>query len=265
MLLRVSFNLYMLLLALLAISVPMPVAATNSDTAKESRWAEQVVDGLLDGEALWMIDDSGHEFLGVLTKGDRSSGRAVVLLHGIGVHPNWPDVIYPLRVGLLGQNITTLSLQMPILENGADPREYALLIPEVPGRINAALDYLDDEGYRNVTLVAHSLGASMAVYYLSHSDSSAVTSLVVIGMGPGINGAENIDALKQVKVSVLDLYGSEDLEHVLDSVERRAAAGSKGSAPKYQQVKVPAADHFFQGHEDALVQQVVEWLEAQRN
>lgn len=263
--LKAFLKINLLLLALVSSSVLMPVAATNSDTAKESRWAEQVIDGLLDGDELWMIDDSGHEFLGVLTEGERSSGRAVVLLHGVGVHPNWPDVIYPLRVGLLEQNITTLSLQMPILANDADIREYTLLIPEVPGRIDAALDYLDDQGYRDVTLVAHSLGASMAVYYLSHSDNATVTSLVIIGMGPGITGTENLEALGQIKVPVLDLYGSEDLEQVLNSVERRATAGSKGAAPKYQQVEVPAAGHFFQGHEDALVQQVVEWLETRRD
>jgi pimeloyl-ACP methyl ester carboxylesterase len=265
--LKVSFKINLLLLALLSASMLLPVAATNSDTAKESRWAEQVIDGLLDGDEVWLIEDSGHEFLGILTEGDRSSGRAVVLLHGVGVHPNWPDVIYPLRVGLLEQNITTLSLQMPILANEADPREYLLLMPEVPGRIEAALDYLDDEGYQDVTLVAHSLGATMAVYYMAQTDSNAVTSLVVIGMGPGITatGAENLNALEQqVNVPVLDLYGSEDLEHVLNSAERRAAAGSGGSVPMYRQTKVNGANHFFQGHEDALVWQVVEWLEAQR-
>ena len=268
MLLKVSFKLNLLVLALLLTSALVPVAATNSDTAKERRWAEQVIDGLLDGDDVWLIDDSGHEFLGILTEGDRSSGHAVVLLHGVGVHPNWPDVIYPLRAGLLEQHITTLSLQMPILENEADPREYVLLIPEVSGRIDAALDYLDDEGYRDITLVGHSLGASMAVYYLSHSDTDAVTSLVVIGMGPGIaaTGSENLSALEQqVKVPVLDLYGSADLEHVLNSVELRATAGNRGSVPKYQQTKVNGANHFFQGHEDALVQQVVEWLEARQN
>jgi pimeloyl-ACP methyl ester carboxylesterase len=263
--LKVPFRINLLTLALLMMSALVPVAATNSDTAKESRWAEQVIDGLLDGNEVWLIDDSGHEFLGIFTEGDRSSGRAVVLLHGIGVHPNWPDVIYPLRVGLLEQNITTLSLQMPILANDADPREYALLIPEVPGRIEAALDYLDNEGYRDVTLVAHSLGATMAVYYMALTDSNAVTSLVIIGIGPGITGAENINALGQVKVSVLDLYGSEDLEQVLNSVELRAAAGNSGSVPKYRQTRISGANHFFQEQEDALVQQVVEWLEAQRN
>ena len=116
MLLKVSFKLNLLVLALLLTSALVPVAATNSDTAKERRWAEQVIDGLLDGDDVWLIDDSGHEFLGILTEGDRSSGHAVVLLHGVGVHPNWPDVIYPLRAGLLERHITTLSLQMPILE-----------------------------------------------------------------------------------------------------------------------------------------------------
>lgn len=262
---RVSFKITALLLALLTASSLMPVAATNSDTAKESRWAEQVIDGLLDGEEAWLIDDSGHEFLGILTEGDRSSGEAVILIHGIGVHPNWPDVIYPLRVGLLEQNITTLSLQMPILANDADPREYAILFAEVPGRIDAALDYLDDAGYRKVTLVAHSMGAGMATYYMSQSDNSAVTSLVIIGMSPGIAGKQNIDALAKVKVPVLDLYGSQDLEPVLNSVELRAAAGNKGAAREFKQSRVDGAGHFFQGHEEALVQQVIDWLEAQRN
>ena len=134
------------LLVLMTVLTLTPVNATNSDVAKESRWAEQVIDGLLDGDEYWLIDDTGHEFLSILTEGDKSSGRAVVLVHGIGVHPNWPDVIYPLRAGLLEQGITTLSLQMPILANDADEREYGLLFPEVPGRFEAALDYLHRRG-----------------------------------------------------------------------------------------------------------------------
>ena len=262
---RMTFKISALLLALLAISSLAAVAATNSDTAKESRWAEQVIDGLLDGDEVWLIDDSGHEFLGILTEGDRSAGEAVILIHGIGVHPNWPDVIYPLRAGLLEQNITTLSIQMPILANDADPREYDILFAEVPGRIDTALDYLDDAGYRKVTLVAHSMGAGMATYYMAQNNNSAVTSLVIIGMSPGITGTRNIDALAKVRVPVLDLYGSQDLEPVLDSVGLRAAAGGKGASGKYQQTSVDGAGHFFQGHEDALVQQVIDWLEAEHD
>lgn len=106
------------LLCLLVVLTP-PATASSSDIAKERRWAEQVEDGLLDGDVVWLDDGKGHEFLGVLTEGDADSGRAVLLVHGIGVHPNWPDVIYPLRAGLLEAGITSLSIQMPILANEA--------------------------------------------------------------------------------------------------------------------------------------------------
>jgi pimeloyl-ACP methyl ester carboxylesterase len=186
-------------------------------------------------------------------------------VHGIGVHPNWPDVIYPLRAGLLEHGITTLSLQMPILANDADEREYDLLFPEVPGRFDTAIDYLDDYGYENITIVAHSMGASMATYYLSSGDANSVDSLVIIGMDEGSAFSSNLEALAKLKVSTLDLYGSNDLEPVLDSAEQRAVAGSRQSGHRYLQVRVDGANHFFQGHEEALVQQVIDWIEAQRD
>ncbi len=262
---RKTFPAALLLLAGLTASLFTSASATNSDTAKERRWAEQVVDSLLDGDEAWLIDDLGHEFLGIFTEGDADSGHAVILMHGIGVHPNWPDVIYPLRVGLLEEEITSLSIQMPILANEADPREYQLLFAEVGGRIEAALDYLGDAGYRKVTLVAHSMGSSMAVFYLSQADPEGVGSLVVIGMNPGITGSENITALKKIKLPVFDLYGSEDLEPVLESAESRAAAGNSGSIPEYRQTRVSGANHFFQGHEEELLRQVLEWLQAHAN
>jgi len=261
----ISIKSRYLLVALLLAALSMPAGATGSDTAKESRWAEQVIDGLLDGDELWMTDDSGHEFLGIVTEGDKNSERAVILVHGIGVHPNWPDVIYPLRAGLLEREITTLSLQMPILANDADEKEYGLLFPEVPGRFEAALDYLDDNGYKKVTIVAHSMGASMATYYLSQNDPGEIESLVIIGMGTGGAFPENVSALAKVKVPILDLYGSEDLEHVVYSVKQRAASGTKQPGPQYLQLRVDGANHFFQGHEDALLRHVIEWLEARQN
>ena len=84
MMLKTFFKSGFVLFSLLAVSALTPVNATNSDVAKESRWAEQVIDGLLDGDEHWLIDDIGHKFLSILTEGDKSSGRAVVLVHGVG-------------------------------------------------------------------------------------------------------------------------------------------------------------------------------------
>ncbi len=241
-----------------------PAQATKSDVAKERRWAEQVIDGLLDGDEIWLSDPGGHEFLGILTEGDTDSGRAVILAHGIGVHPNWPDVIYPLREAFLENEITSLSIQMPILRNEAEDAEYRELYPEVPGRLQAAVDYLKDAGYARVDIVGHSLGARMAVYYLARESTVGVNSAVLIGMGNSSTGSwpESIDALARLRVPVLDLYGGKDLDAVLSTVQDRASSGKKNPSGIYRQVRVEEANHFFQGHEGELKKTVLDWLQS---
>ncbi len=252
-----------LALLLLVLSLATPALATRSDVAKEKRWAEQVIDGLLDGDELWLRDPGGHEFLGILTEGDSDSGRAVILMHGIGVHPNWPDVIYPLREALLEAEITSLSIQMPILANEAEEPEYEPLFAEVPARIDAAIANLAAAGYRDIALVGHSMGASMLSYYLSRKPDSKVGSAVLIGMGQGRAFTDNIGVLETINLPLLDLYGSEDLDSVLESAGSRNTSGKKGGGSNFTQIMVDGANHFFQGSESALQQQVLDWL-AQR-
>ena len=84
-----------------------------SDLAKEKRWADQVVDAILDGEAIW-LNDGKSEFLGIYTEAEENKDRAVIVIHGTGIHPDWPQVVQPLRVGLTEHNWNTLSIQMPV-------------------------------------------------------------------------------------------------------------------------------------------------------
>lgn len=256
--------IYGIVVLLTTIFLTLPAQATNSDVGKEKRWAEQVIDGLLDGDEFWLDDGSGHEFLGILTEGDSSSGRAVILMHGIGVHPNWPDVIFPLREALLENEITSLSIQMPILPNEAEDSEYRDLYPEVPGRLQSAVDFLEESGYARIDIVGHSLGARMATYYLSQESTDGVNSAVLIGMGNSSSGSwpESIDALARLRVPVLDLYGGKDLDIVLNTVQDRANSGKKNESGIYRQTRVEDANHFFQGHEDALKSIVIDWLKS---
>jgi len=60
---------------------------------------------------------------------------------------------------------------------------------------------------------------------------------------------------------VLDVYGSSDLQGVLDTADARkqvALAGSSG----YQQTRVDGADHFFESRETELLALVIDWLKA---
>jgi pimeloyl-ACP methyl ester carboxylesterase len=237
----------------------IPVLA--SDLAKEKRWADQIVDELIDGDAVWLEAD-GQIFLSILTPAQGDTQGGVIVMHGIGVHPNWPQVVYPLRVGLAEHGWTTLSLQMPILPNEAEAKEYIPLLDEVPGRIRAGIVVLKEQGAEPIFLVTHSLGSGMARHFLAAGGDPAITGFVGVGMPvnkdvPQIN---SLAALKKIQLPVLDLYGENDLKTVIDTAGDRAAAAKAGGNRDYVQVTIPGADHFFDGFEERLVQTVADWL-----
>jgi pimeloyl-ACP methyl ester carboxylesterase len=233
-------------------------AATASDLDKEQRWADQIVDGLIDGEPEH-LQAGDIDFLAIYTEADAPGTRAALILHGIGAHPDWPQVVYPLRTALPAHGWSTLSLQMPILPNDAEAGDYAHLFGEVGPRIEAGVAFLEERGAEQVVIVAHSLGASMAAYYLS-GEPRDVDALVGVGMSGGAKDPrmDNLVSLSRIRIPVLDLYGQNDNENVLSASAGRAKAAAGN--PGFSQVQVPGADHFFDGRDDALVKIVVDWL-----
>ncbi len=148
-----------LILAALSLFVLAATAATASDLEKEARWRAQIVDALLDGEAV-DLNAGDVTFLGIYTEAEEPTARAAIIAHGIGVHPDWPQVIQPLRTGLPQQGWSTLSIQMPVLPNEATTADYAPLFDEVAPRLDAAVAYLKGKGADRIAIIAHSLGAT---------------------------------------------------------------------------------------------------------
>lgn len=237
----------------------------GSDLAKEKRWAEQVIDQLFDGEAVWLTAD-GLEFLGLYMPAASEPKGGVILLHGVGVHPDWPQVINPLRVGLAEEGWNTLSVQMPILRNDAELKEYLPLYAEVPPRTQAAIRYLEEQDGHPIFVVGHSLGVAMAMHYLGGEPENGISGLVAIGTNNGGKGSldEGAELLSGVQVPVLDLYGEYDTVPVLTGVGTRASVARSSGNKDFTQIEVPGADHFFDGYEAQLLNRVSTWLEARR-
>ena len=234
----------------------------GSDLAKEKRWADQVVDGIIVGDAVW-LEAKSTKFLGIYAENETDNAKgAVILLHGSGVHPNWADIIQPLRSELPSFGWATLSIQMPILANDAKHDDYAPLIKEVPERIEAAINYLDSQSYKNIIIISHSLGSTMANSYLA-KNTKRVHAYVAIGMDAYDDGPvelNNAKYLANMNLPLLDMYGSQDLDGVLNSVKQRRQAARKAGNQDYQQVEVPGANHFFNGLEEELIRRVKSWL-----
>ena len=234
-----------------------------SDTAKEKRWAEQISDSIMVGDVEW-LKVGKSKILSIYTENtsEKVIGGAIVL-HGTGVHPNWDQVVRPLRSQLPEHGWSTLSLQLPVLNNKAEYKDYIPLFKEVAPRINAGVAFFKSKGIRNIVIVAHSLGSSMAAYYMANKPDSAIQAFVAVGVSGNMhkkNKVGYLTSLKTIKVPVLDIFGSNDLSSVLESEKLKAQAARKAGNKKYTQLKITGANHFFDSKDEVLVKRVRGWL-----
>ncbi len=241
--------------------IPAASYGAASDLEKEKRWSEQIVDSLLVGDAE-MLKAGETEFLALYAEAtDGPGNRAAILLHGIGVHPNWPEVIQPLRAELPERGWATLSLQMPILPNEAGLADYVPVLEEAPARIKAGIAFLQEQGMETIVLISHSLGAAMGSSFLLDPGSEDIQAFVGIGM-PLSKLDQRLDtaaSLEQIELPVLDLYGSRDDAVRADAPKRKQGARKAGNE-QYRQMEIEGADHFFNGMQDELVRVVYGWL-----
>ncbi|MBT4123075.1 MAG: DUF3530 family protein, partial [Candidatus Ruthia sp.] len=168
------------LVAALILISSFTFAQTVPDYAKEARWASFIEDGLMDGDVV-LLKANDHEFLAIYTESESDTKQTAVIVHGLGVHPDWPQVIQPLRVALTERGFNTLSIQMPVLENGVGSDGYAPLLVDADNRINSAVNYLTAQGLEANVLIAHSLGSVMSTHYLANN-ANPFKRYVGIGM-----------------------------------------------------------------------------------
>ncbi len=237
-----------LLVVLLALVTSLLLGA---DYAREQRWADEITPGIIIGDPVYLTANK-RKFLSIYTPAEEAKGAAIVV-HGLGVHPDW-TLINVLRTRLPDEGYSTLSVQMPVLDAQAKGDQYAPTFDEAAARIAAAVAYLQKQGYKNIAIVSHSLGARMADRYFVRNPRTPVSAWAVIGMGAPF------EAPSKIKVPVLDLYGEQDLPQVLANLKPRWSKAVK-LRPAGRQEMVPGANHFFEGHDDELVSAVVGFLD----
>lgn len=238
--------------------------AGGSDLVREGRIARGLTEELVVGEP-FTLKAGDLEFFVIHTAAETPEVRGgVILLHGRGAHPDWLDVIQPLRVELPKSGWETLSLQLPLAGTDSDAWAYEQLIPEAMPRIAATVEFLRQRKIRNIVLVGHSLGARMGVHYLASGQvPKEIRAMVTVGLhfGPEGSQVDTAGELAKVELPLLDLYGSRDLDRVLSGVPARAAAARKAENRQYRQSEVAGANHLFQGMDQTLVARVRAWVE----
>ncbi|MHB9103375.1 MAG: DUF3530 family protein [Sulfuricella sp.] len=232
-----------------ALLVLFSLSAFAADYAREKKWADEIAPGIVVGDPVYLELKQGHKFLTLLTEA-KDAKAALVIVHGMGIHPDW-GMVGTLRTELADQGYTTLSVQMPVLAADAKAEGYLATFPEAASRIGVAVNFLSAKGYKKIAIVSHSMGSRMSRVYVKKHQNNLV-AWASLGIGGG-------DTYAGISIPVLDLYGENDLPPVLKHAKERAASlkGNVGA----KQASVPEADHFYNNHEAEMVKAVKDFLD----
>lgn len=248
-----------LCVALCAVALLLAIDGGAQDFEREQRWANEIVPDLVVGDAVKIEAASGRPFLGLYAKGSDAK-PALVIVHGIGVHPDH-GVIGVVRTKLTDLGYTTLSIQMPVLakEKMADDY-YPALFPDASDRIGKAAAWLRAKGHRSLILISHSMGSWMSNVYLDQTADAPYAAWVCMGLTGGFRtriAGINWPMLG-VKIPILDVYGENDLPPSVSAAGRRAR--SIAGIPHAKQVRIAGADHFYAKQENKLVAEIDAWI-----
>ena len=261
-----------------------------TDAVLEKSWSD-ALGKTIEIREIVSLEARGNKFLGLYVEDSTGSLRgAVIILHTLGTHPNWPEVIAPLRTALPKSGWATLAIQLPVMPMNEPLTRHAPLFDEVPERIQSAVSFLQGKGVNNTVLIGHGLGATMGAAFLAANQESGIKAFV----GISIVTYKDLDprmyspsSLENIKLPILDIYGGRDLDNVRQTTEARTNAARKAGAAvtqqqelepfkqsataqaaftkksgfiAYRQFEIPGADHSYIGFEDLLSKRIIGWL-----
>ena len=256
------------LFMLLICGLSLNQGAWADQSFKERQLSKQLEESIEDGQAIKLPLDDG-EFLALYSEATTPKSRGgVILLHNLGAHPDWPELISPLRTLLPESGWHTLSLQMPLPSDQPTAMEYAELFSEGQKRLASGIEYFNNRGLYNMVVIGHSLGGSIGLNYLASEEGRSSKVIAFVGINAYdhvlINSEMATDkAIADIKVAVLDIVGSLDRQVVLDSAQSRKKQAKKSGKKSYRQINITGADHFFTGLDKQIIKRIKVWLHKQ--
>lgn len=235
------------------------------DSDKEHAIADKVSAQLKYGELIWLHSGKNSDFPAIYTLPVYNyKQRAVILLHSMSAHMDWPVVITPLRESLRDEMWASLSIQLPVIATEKSPAEYSKTLDEAARRIHSAVQYLRGEGHGKIVLIGYGFGATTAAFFLAGDHTHGVQAFVGISMlarkylAPHVN---LLAYLEKLYLPVLDIYGSNDLPVIVRTADDRRLFSQKNGTYQFSQVIIEGADHYYTGCEQTLVDNIINWLE----
>ncbi|RDL44434.1 DUF3530 domain-containing protein [Marinomonas piezotolerans] len=257
--------------------------STNSNTNNEERVSptpqQTRIDGLIERisqshpHQLETIEANGTSFLGLFeesTSGDPQG--CVLILHNDHGHPDWPQVVSPLRYSLPEHSWCSLSIEVPdIIERGAlatlnDNEENSEVeiqanLPNeeiVFARVDAALSRIREKGYNQVVYLGYRTGAAYALRYTAENNivGQALVLIEPKTIAP-VSQFQLSQEIRKLRLPVLDYYFDRTFQDHQFALWRQSAANKRTNRSKsYTQINALPDARYDPSGNKRLVQRV---------
>ncbi len=226
-------------------------ACGATDIAREADYAARITKTLSVGEIVW-LQANKRKFLSIYTETEYPDIKeAAIILHDKGAHPDRKPLIYDLRTELPKHRWSTLALQMPLRETGAEAEDYFDLFVEATARMRAAVSFLEAKEYENIVIVGHGMGALMALQAQNALQDDIKASVIIDVPVTRNTAARTMEWIREAELPLLDLLVSRKIPNMaVSSAKRRLAAKDN---THYRQVSI-------NDDEAMMVKRVYSWL-----
>lgn len=222
-----------------------------TDIAREADYAERIAATLNIGEIVW-LQANDRKFLSIYTETEYTDIKeAAIILHDKGAHPDGKPLIHGLRTELPKHRWSTLALQMPLRESGAEAEDYFDLFVEATARLRAAVKFLEKKEYETIALVGYGMGALMALQAQSALQDD-IKALAMIDIPVSDNRVPStLEWIRQAELPILDLLVGREMPIMAVSAAKRRLAAKDNT--HYRQVNI-------NDDEAMMVKRVYSWL-----
>lgn len=234
----------------------------GTNELRELEYAEKIESSSVSGDIIWLKAQS-RDFLALYIETEKKANLGTaIIIHPMGGNPDQKKLMSPLRTFLPENNWASLSLQMPIMEVGAEIADYFRLFDNAKARIQAGIEHLKKGGVKNIVLIGYGLGGMMALYFLQEEANAAeIKAIVTVSLGvprTEHKKVQIIDFISEIKQPFFDVFAEFDLAEVTKSARKRRIAGKANS--DFRQLKINGAGHSFQYNQELLVKRIYSWM-----
>ncbi len=200
----------------------------------------------------------------------RKERGGIILLHDIDAHPDWPEVISPLRNGLPEKGWSTLSIQLPLYSRDVElnARNQQKIIDQAQLRIAAAVEYFTRAGIYNISFIGHGLGATAISRFLSNDLQPHHAVYIKAFIAIRFRAHQQLPAAylpqallhSKVPLPILELFGTQESSTAQQQAKQRKTIARQNQHPSFRQTVLSNANNNFWRAEALLLSRISGWL-----